>query len=652
MNHSLRKKVRHQILNGVTFFLVAINLIPIAWMAYCGFKDNNEILAGMVKPGRRVNDVLHLERHSDGWLAGTSDGGLTLFSETSSGGNLEVRKHENLGTFATSYWPQGGFLWVLSSNKGLLKVDPATLETVADYPASQLAEAYGDSWKTLWVNDVRGSSLTGTSEAGGTLYLSYDFKDFPGVTAFSIAEGKFRKVPAFIPKDMGTVRFLAAMSGNAADGRVDSIAVGTKQGVFFLRLPNEEMGQAAWAGEALPDAPDRMLSLGGNTALLSLGDRAAVFDFGRVRLRGWLPTEGSGASRIVSMARAADRVWLGNSQSALALLPGAADSAGNFPADSAGILSAATQVYRPGSPSLGGAPQPSRAGEPAVSPSPAVQADLSGTKVSAILPLPDGRVLLGGQKGVVSILASDGLTTASGLAPAAAWNIQWRNYVDLWRNVDFGLYLKNSLIICVSVMLISVVMAALGGYALARFKFPGRNMFGYSILATQMIPGIMLLLPVYLMFVNFTQATGIILKGTYGGLILTYAAYFTPFSIWILRGFFASIPKELEEAALIDGCGPFKAFFRIIIPSAMPGIVATGVYVFLAAWDELMFAWVLTNESTYTIPVGIRLFVGNFQNRYDLMMAAATVATIPVMVLFFILQRQIVSGLTAGAVKD
>jgi multiple sugar transport system permease protein len=260
--------------------------------------------------------------------------------------------------------------------------------------------------------------------------------------------------------------------------------------------------------------------------------------------------------------------------------------------------------------------------------------------------------LLGGPKGGVSLLAADGGVARTGRAPAAAWNIQWRNYVDLWRNVDFGLYLKNSLIICVSVMLIAVVMAALGGYALARFKFPGRNMFGYSILATQMIPGIMLLLPVYLMFVNFTQATGIVLKGTYGGLILTYAAYFTPFSIWILRGFFASIPKELEEAALIDGCGPFKAFFRIIIPSAMPGIVATGVYVFLAAWDELMFAWVLTNESTYTIPVGIRLFVGNFQNRYDLMMAAATVATIPVMVLFFILQRQIVSGLTAGAVKD
>ncbi len=241
---------------------------------------------------------------------------------------------------------------------------------------------------------------------------------------------------------------------------------------------------------------------------------------------------------------------------------------------------------------------------------------------------------------------------ASALAPTPSLYIHWRNYVDLWRNIDFGLYLKNSFIVCIGVMLVAMVLASMGGYALARYNFPGKNMFGYSVLATQMVPGIMLLLPLYLMFINFSRATGLIVKGTYGGLILTYAAYFVPFSIWILRGFFASLPKELEEAALVDGCGPIQAFFRIIVPSALPGIIATGVYVFLSAWDELMFAWVLTDEKTYTIPVGIRLFVGNFQNRYDLMMAAATVSTIPVMILFFLMQKHIVSGLTAGAVKE
>ena len=545
----------------------------------------------------------------------------------------------------------GDDLWVLSSNKGLQKVDPATLEVRATYPISQLAELYGPKWKTLWVNDVLGSSLTGS---GGTLYLSFDYKDFPGLTAFSPKDGTFHKVDAYTPKEMGTVRFLAAMakrrpgrrtvSGNPAAR--DSIAIGTKQGVFFLQLPSEQLGKAVWAGEKLPDAPESPPIPG-----VRRGHAAARRKGLPLRLRRRQP-ERLAADRIPGcqphrlLAFAADRYWVGNSQAAMALPSVVARQFRNS------RLPASRHRRLPDLPSRCALPgrhadhAPRRPG--GVAPS----ADMSGAKISTILPLEGGRVLLGGPRGSLALLSADGSTMAAGATPPASFNIQWRNYVDLWRNVSFGLYLKNSLIVCISVMLIAVLMASLGGYALARFKFPGKNAFGYSILATQMIPGIMLLLPVYLMFVNFTQATGIIIKGTYGGLILTYSAYFTPFSIWILRGFFASIPKELEEAALIDGCGPFKAFFRIIIPSAMPGIVATGVYVFLAAWDELMFAWVLTSESTYTIPVGIRFFVGNFQNRYDLMMAAATVSTIPVMIIFFVMQKQIVSGLTAGAVKD
>lgn len=649
INHPLRKKIRHQVLNWATFALVAVNLIPIAWMAYCGFKDNNEILSGSVLPGRRTSDVVFLDRAvlpdraGEGYLAGATDGGVTLFD----GKDLSVRKHVNLGTYSTSYYRGADGIWVLSSNKGLQKLDPGTLAVTETHGPSKLAETYGEAWKTLWVNDVRGSSLTGSD---GVLYLSFDFKDFPGITAFSIKEGAFRKVEGYSAKEMGTVRHLASMraGGPGPDGvhpKADSLAVLTKQGVFFLRLPDERMGKAIWAGTGLPDAPDRIKSLGSNLAFLALGDRACVYDLSTDSVRAWFPSEVAGMSRISSLAFSADRVWLGNSQAAVAMR-----QEGLLSGDSLQALAAAAQIFRPGAPSPGGTPPPSLAGAP--SDADPGDPDLSGSKISAILPLEGGRALLGGPRGSVALLEGDGRTLAAGAAPAASFNFQWRNYVDLWRNVDFGLYLKNSLIICISVMLIAVIMASLGGYALARFRFPGKNFFGYSILATQMIPGIMLLLPVYLMFVNFTQATGIIVKGTYGGLILTYAGYFVPFSIWILRGFFASIPKELEEAALIDGCGPFRAFFTIIIPSAMPGIVATGVYVFLAAWDELMFAWVLTNESTYTIPVGIRLFVGNFQNRYDLMMAAATVSTIPVMIIFFVLQRQIVSGLTAGAVKD
>jgi multiple sugar transport system permease protein len=229
--------------------------------------------------------------------------------------------------------------------------------------------------------------------------------------------------------------------------------------------------------------------------------------------------------------------------------------------------------------------------------------------------------------------------------------VRFHNYVDMWKNVNFGLYLRNSLIICGFTMLFAMIFATFAAYALSRFRFPGSDLFSNAILATQMIPMIMYLIPIYIMFVKFTLMSGIPVKGTFHGIILIYSAWFLPFSIWILRGFFASIPRELEEAARIDGCSRFQVFRHIALPLARPGIIATGIYIFLQAWDELMFAWVLTDADTMTIPVGIRLFVGNYQNRFDLMMAAATVATLPVVVLFFMLQRHIVRGLTAGAVK-
>jgi multiple sugar transport system permease protein len=229
--------------------------------------------------------------------------------------------------------------------------------------------------------------------------------------------------------------------------------------------------------------------------------------------------------------------------------------------------------------------------------------------------------------------------------------VRYYNYVDMWKNVNFGLYLRNSLVICGFTMLFAMVFSTLSAYALSRFRFPGSDLFSNAILATQMIPAIMYLIPIYIMFVKFTLMSGIPVKGTFGGMILIYSAFFMPFSIWILRGFFAAIPRELEEAALIDGCSRLRVFWHVALPLAIPGIIATGIYIFLTAWDELMFAWVMTNADTMTIPVGIRLFVGNFQNRFDLMMAAATVATLPVVVLFFMLQRHIVKGLTAGAVK-
>lgn len=231
-------------------------------------------------------------------------------------------------------------------------------------------------------------------------------------------------------------------------------------------------------------------------------------------------------------------------------------------------------------------------------------------------------------------------------------NLRWNNYQQMWQNISFGRFFRNSLIISGATMLIASTFATLAGYALARFRFWGSTLFGMSVLGTQMIPGIMFLLPMYMMFLWIKQTIGLPMVNTFWGMIGVYTAFFTPLSIWIMRGFFANIPKELEEAALVDGCTPFGAFRRVIVPLSLPGLIATGVYIFLTAWDELLFAWVLTTSADVaTIPIGIRLYVGQFQNRYDLLMAAATVTTIPVLVTFFLTQRWFISGMTAGSVK-
>lgn len=228
----------------------------------------------------------------------------------------------------------------------------------------------------------------------------------------------------------------------------------------------------------------------------------------------------------------------------------------------------------------------------------------------------------------------------------------FKNYIDMWRNINFFHYFKNSIIVCSITTLIALTIAIFAGYALARFKFPGANLFGASVLATQMVPGIMFLLPLYLLYIKIQEITGIKLINTYYGLIIVYSAFFIPLSIWVIRGFFASIPKELEEAAVLDGCTKFQAFTKIILPISKVGIIATGIYIFLLAWDELIFAWVLTTSpDVATIPVGIRLYVGNYQNRYDLLMSAGVVTTLPVMVIFFALQKQFIQGMTSGAVK-
>jgi multiple sugar transport system permease protein len=222
---------------------------------------------------------------------------------------------------------------------------------------------------------------------------------------------------------------------------------------------------------------------------------------------------------------------------------------------------------------------------------------------------------------------------------------------EMWSTVDFGHYFMNSIVICSIAALLATAFASSAGYALARFRFRGADTFGLAVIGTQLIPGSMFLLPIFLGFVWLKQNTAFALYDTRLGMILVYTAFFTPVAIFLMRAFFAAIPRELEEAALVDGCTRFGAFVRVVLPNAAPGIVATYVYAFLFAWDELLFAANLTQERAETIPIGIRTFIGNYQQEYAQLMAAGVISTVPVMLAFFLTQRWLVRGLTAGAVK-
>ena len=221
----------------------------------------------------------------------------------------------------------------------------------------------------------------------------------------------------------------------------------------------------------------------------------------------------------------------------------------------------------------------------------------------------------------------------------------------MWQTVDFASYLVNSLIVCTTAALAATAFASCAGFALARFQFRGASALSLGVVGTQLVPGSLFLLPTFIGFIWLKQNTPIRLFDSRFGLILVYTAFFTPVAIYFMRYFFAAIPRDLEEAAMVDGCTRFGAFVKIVLPAAAPGLVATFVYAFLFAWDELLFVAALTQTHAETIPIGIRNFIGNYQERTAQLMAAGVVSTLPVLIAFFATQRWLVKGLTAGAVK-
>jgi arabinogalactan oligomer/maltooligosaccharide transport system permease protein len=204
----------------------------------------------------------------------------------------------------------------------------------------------------------------------------------------------------------------------------------------------------------------------------------------------------------------------------------------------------------------------------------------------------------------------------------------------------------NSLIVALATTVVGVVLSCTAAYALSRFRFPGRKAGLTTFLVVQMFPATLLLLPLYVILDKLGLLNSLV------GLVLVYSTTAIPFCVWTLKGYFDTLPRELEEAARIDGASQWMIFRKIILPLARPGIAVTALFSFMTAWNEfIMASTFMTDESKFTLPVLIQSSVGQFSSDYGLFAAGAVVTSIPVMVAFYVLQKYLVGGLTAGAVK-
>lgn len=252
------------------------------------------------------------------------------------------------------------------------------------------------------------------------------------------------------------------------------------------------------------------------------------------------------------------------------------------------------------------------------------------------------------------IMVSTSFKPLTDVADSFSWipsTLTIRPYIDMWSTVPLAQYFANSLLVSVVATVLSVTIAIFAGYAVSRFRFRGSAIFRSVILSTQMFPGILFLLPLFVIFVDLNRATGIVFVGSPVGLIITYLTFSLPFSIWMLVGYFEGIPRDLDEAALVDGNSPVGALVRIVLPAAAPGVVAVAIFSFMTAWGEVLFASVMTTAENRTLAVGLQQYSSLTTVYWNQIMAASVLVSIPVVVGFLLLQRFFVAGLTAGAIK-
>jgi ABC-type glycerol-3-phosphate transport system permease component len=223
--------------------------------------------------------------------------------------------------------------------------------------------------------------------------------------------------------------------------------------------------------------------------------------------------------------------------------------------------------------------------------------------------------------------------------------ISFENYQRLLDS-DFPTFIVNSLIVCIPATIISVVLSLLAAYSFSRRRFRYRAALLIVVIFSQLFPWVALITPMYSIFFNLG------LVNTLQGLILAYIAITIPFSIYMLLGYFDSVPRELDEAAALDGCSTIGTLWRVVLPVAWPGVVATAIYAFAQCWNEYVFALTLATDTRLkTVQLGLAAFFGEYTAEWGLVMTASVIATLPTLIIFMFLQRRLVAGLAAGAVK-
>ncbi len=224
--------------------------------------------------------------------------------------------------------------------------------------------------------------------------------------------------------------------------------------------------------------------------------------------------------------------------------------------------------------------------------------------------------------------------------------VSFESYVQVILHSDIPRYLLNSFIIAILTTVISLFICVLAAYSFARFEYPGKRIVLISMLFSYIIPPVLLFLPFYMIL----SKIGMI--NTYSGIIAAHLTLVTPFLLWMLMPFFKSIPKSLEEAAMVDGASVTQVFTKIVLPLAVPGIFSSGIFAFTFSWNEFLYSSViLMDESLRTLPVGISGFVSSYDIRWGAIMASSVLAAIPVVLVFRLIQNYFIEGLTAGAVK-